>query len=654
MKKCPHCGREYDLSMMFCLDDGTELLYGPGPVDEPATAVLHVMSQSSEADTRAQVSLTDPTTVFPGVANGIQKSRTNFKALLFGLPIILIVAVAFAYYELSDEKSSRVSFESAKFTRVTNVGRVLFATISPDGKWLAYAVGDGQLRSLWLQQVAVQGSSREIIPPADVNYRGLAFSPDGNYLYYSLDPPGAAIGSLYQMPVNGGNARKILDNIAGSVSFSPDGKRITYYGFQNDEDQIMVADADGSDQRKLAGRHGREYFYDGAGSPAWSPDGKTIATSIGWNDPTKKMGVAILDPDTGAIKTLDTRNFSFVDQLNWLSDGSGLLLMASETEGEVQKIWQIAYPSGEAQKIAHDLNAFGTISLTKDSNTIASVRFDGISNIWVAPLANISLGAQITQGTDSSFSPAFCPDGKIVYARRSGDVQDLFIIDPTGGMPKQLTVTTDAAGTNAAPAVSPDGKTIVFVSDRGGIGAATLWKMNIDGSDPKQVNSENSRTPAFSPGGKEVIYVSMAENLRNAWKVSIDGGTPVRLTNELCLYPRYSPDGKLFLCSHRQDGKWMIGIFSADGGDPVKTFPEPGGFQQSRWMPDGRSIIYTATVNAATNFWIMPIDGASAKQVTNFTSESIGPFNISPDGKLVAFDRGTSINDVVLITGFRK
>ena len=39
MKKCPQCGREYDASMMFCLDDGAELLYGPAAVDEPATAL---------------------------------------------------------------------------------------------------------------------------------------------------------------------------------------------------------------------------------------------------------------------------------------------------------------------------------------------------------------------------------------------------------------------------------------------------------------------------------------------------------------------------------------------------------------------------------------------------------------------------------------
>ena len=41
MKRCPQCGREYDNTMMFCLDDGAELLYGPGEMEEPATAIFH-------------------------------------------------------------------------------------------------------------------------------------------------------------------------------------------------------------------------------------------------------------------------------------------------------------------------------------------------------------------------------------------------------------------------------------------------------------------------------------------------------------------------------------------------------------------------------------------------------------------------------------
>src|SRR5687768_2097330 len=55
MKRCSQCGREYDASMMFCLDDGAELLYGPASIDGPATAIL----PPPDAPTRAQIHTTE-------------------------------------------------------------------------------------------------------------------------------------------------------------------------------------------------------------------------------------------------------------------------------------------------------------------------------------------------------------------------------------------------------------------------------------------------------------------------------------------------------------------------------------------------------------------------------------------------------------------
>jgi len=415
MKRCPDCRRNYtDETLNFCLDDGATLLDGPASFDGPQTAILHETDSPSEAATRAHIHTTAHPELLP------TKRISGRLAVGLVAAVTILAAAGFTYNTFLHRGGPTVSFESAKFTRVTNAGRVLTAAISPDGKWLAYSVGDGKLRSLWLQQVAVPGSGREVISASEAFYRGMTFSPDGDYLFYNANSSEPSVGSLFQIPVNGGSARKVLDNIAGSVSFSPDGKRFTYFGFQNDEDQLMVANADGSNQRTLASRRGREYLYEGFSTPSWSPDGRVIATSIGWSDPTRKMGIAMVDPDSGAIKTLDIRNFTFVDQVNWLADGSGLLILASETEGEIQKIWHIAYPSGEAQKLAHGLDVFGTISLTKDSSTIASVRGDGTANVWVAPIADISHGTQITHGSDLSFLPTFTPDGRIVFTKRSG------------------------------------------------------------------------------------------------------------------------------------------------------------------------------------------------------------------------------------------
>ena len=86
MKRCPECGREYDNTMMFCLDDGAELLYGPAKseppaseggqfVDEPQTAILHSTDAPGEAPTRAQINTTDQTAILHTGAEAEPQSK---------------------------------------------------------------------------------------------------------------------------------------------------------------------------------------------------------------------------------------------------------------------------------------------------------------------------------------------------------------------------------------------------------------------------------------------------------------------------------------------------------------------------------------------------------------------------------------------------
>jgi hypothetical protein len=69
--------------MMFCLDDGAELLYGPASAEEPATAILHSTAAPGEAPTRAQINTTDQTAILPtGTGEIIPKPRGLDKRLL--------------------------------------------------------------------------------------------------------------------------------------------------------------------------------------------------------------------------------------------------------------------------------------------------------------------------------------------------------------------------------------------------------------------------------------------------------------------------------------------------------------------------------------------------------------------------------------------
>ena len=111
MKRCPQCGREYDNTMMFCLDDGAELLYGPAKselgevaigfpnADEPATAILSepgavaTRFPASEPPTRAQINTTDQTAILPTSTGDIVPKPHGFDKRLLFAPLALAVIV---------------------------------------------------------------------------------------------------------------------------------------------------------------------------------------------------------------------------------------------------------------------------------------------------------------------------------------------------------------------------------------------------------------------------------------------------------------------------------------------------------------------------------------------------------------------------------
>ena len=135
MKRCPECGREYDNTMMFCLDDGTELLYGPArsvpPAvsggalssdDEPQTAILHSTAAPGEAPTRAQIHTTEQTAVLPRGAEaepreslGGRSEKHSFSANRAAKPLVVVVAAVillvggfFGYRYFSSANSKQI------------------------------------------------------------------------------------------------------------------------------------------------------------------------------------------------------------------------------------------------------------------------------------------------------------------------------------------------------------------------------------------------------------------------------------------------------------------------------------------------------------------------------------------------------------------
>ena len=651
MKRCPQCRRDYyDETLLYCLDDGTALLEGPASGDESKTALFNDSSESATA-------------ILPqsSASNRVQVGR-RWLGVAAGLVVLMIAGLGFALYKSWNQSASN-SQKPITIERLTTNGRATTAAISPDGKFYVYTVDEGGKHSLWVRQLAASRDV-EIIPAAeDVYYWGIGFTPDSNYVNFVQVQFEKNINwSLYQMPVLGGTQKKLIEDADGGVGYSPDGKQFAYIRSEYptaEESSLLVANIDGTGARVLASRKSPEYFATRGRIPAWSPDGKTIACITG-DDTTVmgKMDVTEVNVADGAVRSVTTQGWKWINQIAWLKDKTSLLVLGSRGDSKSfeSQIWSFSYPGGEARRITTDLSDYWSISLTADSDALVTVQASSISNIWVAPLADAGRAVQIKSGGTNSEGRdglAWTPDGRIVYNSRASGGDDVWIINADGSGPKQLT--TDA-NLSLPSRVTPDGRYIVFVSLRNE--HLNFWRMDLEGGNQTQLTNGNVGTyhPSVTPDSRWLIYTAETSAGPYLWKVSIDGGDPVQLTNRFTNSPEVSPDGKWIACSYRHDNNstWRYAIIPIDGGEPIKVFDLLGKKSDFRWSLDGHSLYYLRdTEGGVTNIWSMPLDDKPPKQVTDFKTEQIYNFALSSDRKQLALSRGTTTSDVVLIKDFR-
>ena len=575
--------------------------------------------------------------------------------------VVAIAGVAFLLYKFvgSNRAKSAVAFQIGKMDRLTHIGKALDAAVSPDGKFVVYVLSEAGQESLWTRDVATN-SNVQIVPPAEIHYRGITFSPDGNYLYYVRLEKNNPVGVVYQVPKLGGATRKVLANVNTPVTFSPDGKRFAFVRSSPDESLLMLANSDGTGEQKLAGLKLPEAFAVGGtfgsavpgGGPAWSPDGKVIACPARIKNAESPSVVEVRVAD-GAIRPITSNApWSSIERVEWLRDGSGLITCAFERSTVTTQLWYVAYPGGEVQTITHDLNQYGDVSLSSDSSTMVAVQVDFLSNVWVAGFNQKTTNAgQVTNGKmDGYCGVSWMPDGKIIYAARKIKYADLWMMGGDGGNQKQL---TDDPPADRFPSVTPDGRYIIFDSLGQGI-----IRMDSDGGNAKKL-SERGIVPHCSPDGKWVVYQVGPQDQPSLWKVSIDGGESVHLTDKITSRAAFSPDGKQIACFYKEErtAPWQLAILPSEGGQPVKVFDNPvslNRFFVFRWTPDGRAILFVDERGGVGNIWSQPVDGGQPTQVTDFKSDIIFTFDLSRDGRWLAVTRGAVTGDVVMMSTLRQ
>jgi serine/threonine protein kinase len=579
---------------------------------------------------------------------------------------IILAAIAFAFYKLRPQTGTRVPFERIEVTKLTTNGNALLAAMSPDGKYVAYVTSESGKESLWLRQVTIN-SNAQLVSPREGHYLGVAFSPDGNFVYfgYAGSDRNDAI-QIFRLPVLGIGAVAIrIDSPDGLTSLSHDNKRLAFirYDRPNQTDYLMVANADGGGEQVVATRKWPQKLgWDLLAKPEWTADNHSLLLPIissepgSSNDAGVNYSISIYEKNlvTGAEKTvpLAQQKFDEIGHVTLHPDGSSVILPGRAHGAPFVQIWQLLR-DGSKRSITNDLSDYREVSFSTDGSALVTVQTQTLARLWTLRKGEPK-PTTITAGTSRYFDLCVAPDGNIVYASDASGMADIYEIASVGADSRQL---TSGAGRNYAPVVSPDNRYLAFHSNRSGL--FQIWRTERDGARPKQLTfgTVESTWPTFSPDSKWIVYQhAEAGTPYSLWRISIDGGTPERITDGIAIRPTFSPDGKLLAFwynDQQQNSRWLLKVIYVDSGSTLNMFEVASTVQVNwdtplHWTPDGRYLTYVDHRGGIDNVWGQPIDGGAPKQLSNFEDGKIFSFDWMRDGGLVA-SRGVITSDVVLI-----
>jgi len=543
------------------------------------------------------------------------------------------------------------NFQNMKIALLTDSGKIGTAAISPDGRYVAYSVREGPQSSLWVRQVATE-SAVNIIAASDGRYIGLAFSPDGDYLYFLRDRRNEdAIRDAYVVPALGGVARLLVQDVDVGLGVSPDGKEVAFIrGLMPQRSQLLVANSDGTDERVVCdpvrAKLGKFWSYE---LPSWSRDGKWIASTI--NSETSGASVIICPTEGGGPPVV--LPFANAFGASWLPDQNGLLVNAQTNEQHAQ-IWLQPYPNGEIRRLTNDLSDYSRVTITTDGKQFAALQYQESYSISVGAPSQADQVTPFSTNKSDGLALAWMPDGQLL----SEDMQSRFWLTHANGRDR----ITIFDGKGELPwggfSVCGSGSFLLLTRFNGGI-----WRVDITGRNHQVVSTDKGASdPDCSPDGNSMIYSSNSEKGSILMRAPIAGGTVENLLGKT--YPwvlgRYSPNGEqigLILVEGERSAQVTLAVMNSRTRVVEKTFRVPFGALPDnaqgglRWTPDGKALLFPLEREGTTDLWMQFVSGGPPRQLTH--SGHIVAYAWSSDGKRLAVTRATTSRDVVLFSNFR-
>jgi tricorn protease len=413
------------------------------------------------------------------------------------------------------------------------------------------------------------------------------------------------------------------------------------FGYLGD---IWTADETGQNVQRLTVHKARDVY------PRFSPDGKWIAFS---SDRNGNLDVFIMPAGGGTVKQL-TNHSADDSVLNWTPDGRSVLFSSNRGEDFAARLYTVSTDGGMPVNAGTDMGVQGSYS--PDGRRIAYNQKAQVywrkyyrgamqSDVVVMDAASKKF-TNLTdfEGLDSW--PMWARDGHIYFVsdREGGGLTNIWRVSEAGGRATQ--VTTFKSGDVRWPAISADGKTIVFEHDFGisklDVASKRVTPISLDIAAETQESLSEVRDYAsqvddygLAPNSRRIVFSIHGE----VFTAPVEEGDLRQLT-ESPFRDRsveYSPDGKWVAFVSDRSGREEIYVVSTDGaGDAQKiTDLDELKFGYS-WSPDSTQIAYTSSDNKLR---VVNVASKQAKEISASRYGQIGTPSWSPDGKWLAYSK---------------
>jgi len=377
------------------------------------------------------------------------------------------------------------------------------------------------------------------------------------------------------------------------------------------------------------------------GNNPWSPDGQELLFSR--LQPDGRIALWKIRLDNAQESQITTPPLSHDDlQGAWSYDGKSIVFLRRQS-GRCG-LWLLSEADGKPQPLlADEFNHTQPVWSPDNRRVVFESNRAGAINLWEITIPSRRL-RQLTTGSGAERRPIISKLGDLAYTHHRQQT-DLYLRDLATGNEKRLTHDTRR---NYQPRLSPDGKRVVYQSNRAG--KFDIWVLDLTTDKPIPVTDHpaDDHSPDWSPDGRQIVFFS-DRNEGKLWVIGVSGG-PARPLTDLVVPnrergsgviggPKWSPDGKLIGCvapGKQGSTLWLVDVASLD----VK--PAVPGVADFGWYRDSRHIIYTKSARLDEASSLIKVVNLETGKSRTLLDQVHSELAVAPGGLGVTFVSGPS------------